>query len=176
MKKCYEEAVQSVHAENQDWMLPIAILNKNIQEENLSLYIFSFSNEDSWPIVSQLLTDNQYPENWQAIHWMNEEFRRIGIPKDIYLEESLLGQFYSKYSLARAITSRSEKIKYTFKVSRFYYALIHFRKETFISSMFYLGYNLFYLVSDFYFLKIKPRFDFGYYIKRLFGIKREDPS
>jgi len=172
MKKCFEEAIVSVNAENQDWMLPINILNKNIQEENLTSYIYSFSNEDSWPVVSQLLTNLEYPKNWFAIHWMNEEFRRIGIPKDIYLMESLLGQFYSKFSLGRPISSSTEKIKYTFKVSRFYYALIHFRKETFISSMFYLGYNLFYLVSDFYFLKIKPRFDFGYYFKRMLGIKR----
>jgi hypothetical protein len=172
MKKCFEEAIVSVNAENQDWMLPINILNKNIQEENLTSYIYSLSNEDSWPVVSQLLTNLEYPKNWFAIHWMNEEFRRIGIPKDIYLMESLLGKLYSKFSLGRPISSSTEKIKYTFKVSRFYYALIHFRKETFISSMFYLGYNLFYLVSDFYFLKIKPRFDFGYYFKRMLGIKR----
>jgi hypothetical protein len=176
MKKCFEEAIVSVNAENQDWMLPINILNKNIQEENLTSYIYSLSNEDSWPVVSQLLTNLEYPKNWFAIHWMNEEFRRIGIPKDIYLMESLLGKLYSKFSLGRPISSSTEKIKYTFKVSRFYYALIHFRKETFISSMFYLGYNLFYLVSDFYFLKIKPRFDFGYYFKRMLGIKREDKS
>lgn len=174
MKKCFEESIDTVNADNQDWMLPINILNKYIQEENLEQYIYSFSNEDSWPVVSQLLTQSAYPPNWSAIHWMNEEFRRINIPKDIYLKESLLGLYYARFSLAQPITSSSEKIKYTFKVSRFYYALIHFRKETFISSMFYLGYNLFYIVSDFYFLKIKPRFDFGYYFKRMLGIKRED--
>lgn len=176
MKKCFEEAVHSVNAENQDWMLPINILNKNIQKENLTQFIYSFTNEDSWPVISQLLTNIEYPKNWFAIHWMNEEFRRIGIPKDIYLKESLLGQFYVQFSLGQPIISRSEKIKYTFKVSRFYYALIHFRKETFISSMYYLCYNLFYLVSDFYFLKIKPRVDFGYYFKRMLGIKRKDLS
>jgi hypothetical protein len=176
MKKCFVESIDTVNADNQDWMLPINILNKYIQEENLEQYIYSFSNEDSWPVVSQLLTQSAYPPNWSAIHWMNEEFRRINIPKNIYLKESLLGQFYARFSLAQPIISNSEKIKYTFKVSRFYYALIHFRKETFISSMYYLGYNLFYIVSDFYFLKIKPRFDFGYYFKRMLGIKREDKS
>jgi len=174
MKKCFEESKNTVNADNQDWMLPINILNKNIKEENLEKYIYSFSNEDSWPTVSQLLTDKQYPKSWSAIHWMNEEFRRINIPKDIYLKESLLGQFYAQFSLAQPITSKSEKIKYTFKVSRFNYAIIHFSKETFISSMYYLSYNLFYLVSDYYFLKIKPKFDFGYYLKRMVGIKRED--
>lgn len=161
MLKCYEQAVKSVHAENKDWMLPINILNQNIKEEKLSSYIYSFTNEDSWPIVSQLLTDRQYPQDWQAIHWMNEEFRRIGIPKNVYIKEGLLGHLMGKYQLGKEISSSIHKLRYIYITGRFYYALIHFRRETFLSSMYYLGYNFFYLISDFYFLRIKPRFDIG---------------
>ncbi len=161
MLRCYEQAAASVHADNKDWMLPINILNQHIKEEQLSEYIYSFTNEDSWPIVSQLLTGRQYPQDWQAIHWMNEEFRRIGIPKDVYIKESLLGHLLNKYQLGQEISSGIQKLRYTYFTGRFYYALIHFKRETFLSSMYYLGYNFFYLISDFYFLRIKPRFDIG---------------
>ncbi|MCO5229619.1 MAG: capsular polysaccharide synthesis protein [Chitinophagales bacterium] len=172
MKKCYEEAKEAVHAESNDWMLPINILNQNIKEEQLTQYVYSFSNEDSWITVSSLLIYPKYPQSWHAIHWMNEEFRRIKISKEIYLQSSVLGNHYEKYNLGIPIKTKLGKLQYTFNASKVYYAMIHFRRETFFSSMYYLMYNLFYLFSDFYFLKIRPRFDLVYYLKRLVGIKR----
>ncbi|MCZ2393617.1 MAG: hypothetical protein LC105_07175 [Chitinophagales bacterium] len=174
MQKCYEEAKDTVNADNSDWMLPINILNKHIQEENLTQYVYTFSNEDSWITVSPLLLYSVCPETWSAIHWMNEEFRRIKIPKDIYIEDSVLGNLYKEFGIGGAIESRTAQIRYSLKASRLYYALLHFRRETLLSSMYYLVYNFYYLLSDFYFLKIKPRFDIGYYLKRMVGIKRKD--
>ena len=174
MLKCYEDSKDVVNAENKDWMLPINILNNNIKDENLQQYVYTFSNEDSWITVSPLLLYSKLEEDWYAIHWMNEEFRRIKIPKDTYISDSVLGHLYEKYRLGKPVSTTLEKVGYSFRASRLYYAIIHFRRETLLSSLYYLGYNFFYLISDFYFLKVKPRFDIGYYLKRMIGIKRED--
>lgn len=161
MKRCYELASEKVTADNTDWMLPIQILNDNIRELQLQNYIFNFSNEDSWLVVGPLLSTVPDSVPWKAIHWMNEEFRRIGISKNEYIQDSFLGQQFSKYQLGTPIQSVLKSISYTFKTGRLYYAVIHFKRETFLSSLYYFGYNLFYFVSDFYFLKIKPRWDIG---------------
>lgn len=161
MKICFEQASIQVTSDNTDWMLPINILNENIKKLGLHQYTYSFSNEDSWPVVSPLLCHQEVSKSWKAIHWMNEEFRRIGISKIDYLPYSFLGHLYNRYQLGRPIQSLIPTIQYTFKTGRVYYALIHFRRETFLSSLYYFGYNLFYFVSDIYFLKIKPRWDIG---------------
>ncbi|MCO5233322.1 MAG: capsular polysaccharide synthesis protein [Chitinophagales bacterium] len=123
MKKCYEEAKDSVNADNSDWMLPINILNKHIHEENLTQYVYTFSNEDRWTTVCPLLLHSVYPETWSAIHWMNEEFRTLNISKEHFISDSVLGQLYQEAELGFAISDFKSKIKYRIKASSIFYML-----------------------------------------------------
>ena len=162
MLRCYEQAVEQVNENSRDWMLPIRILNDNIKALGLNNYVYSFSNEDSWPSLSRLVISSpEIPAHWQAIHWMNEEFRRLNIAKEFYTESSFLGKCMQAHQLAKPIKGFWNIAKYRFKVSRWYYAFLHLRRETIWQSIYYLAYNLFYAISDLYFVTIKPHFDIG---------------
>jgi hypothetical protein len=168
MRLCYEQAVEQIDAENKDWMTPIRILNDNIRNLGLYHYVKKFSNDDSWPTVSQLVSGSiEIPKHWQIIHWMNEEFRRLEIPKNVFLEHSFLGMQLSRHNLGAPILDWKLAYWYRFKTSRLYYAILHFRRETLLSSIYYLGFNVFYAISDLYFVQIKPRFDLMAYLRKL---------
>lgn len=98
MKKCYEQALAVVTEDNRNWDLPIQILNQNITELQLSKYIKEISNQDKWGIVVKYLHKKvTIPENWYAIHWINEEWRRNGISRESFKRKSLLGALIEKY-------------------------------------------------------------------------------
>jgi hypothetical protein len=169
MRACYEDALD-IDEDNRDWMAPIKILNHHIERLGLTQHVAVVSNDDSWPEISRLITGiEKLPATWHFIHWMNEEFRRLGLDKSKYIRRSTYGQFCSQYSLGDRILFFKDGFLYRVKAGRIYYAILHFRRETFLESMYYLGYNLFYAVSDLYFVRIKPHFDIGKLVRNLFG-------
>jgi hypothetical protein len=119
---CYEKAIASMNAHNEDWMLPIRILLQGIKKFNLVEFIYDFSNPDSFPVVSKLITKNKpLPQNWFIIHWMNEEFRRIGIPKQQVIKGSWLHVYMRLYHIDIEILTGSNKRSYLKKLSRWNY-------------------------------------------------------
>lgn len=181
MKLCYDEAISAIDEENKDWMAPIRILNKHIRNLDLERYTRKFSNSDSWPEVSRLLTPGHKPENqWKAIHWMNEEFRRIGLPKDKYVKGSFLGTMFEQFGLGTPVKSGMEKWSYSFRSSLIYYTLLNLTKEqvvdalssrrNFRQKLYYLGYNIYYFISDLYFVHTKPYFDIGKYVRTFLSL------
>lgn len=124
MKWCYEEAIQKVNAFNADWMLPIQILNDGILKFGLATYIQKISNDDSFPEVAKLLSSSQKIQNdWKIIHWMNEEFRRLNIAKDICLQTSTLHELYDKHHITHKNYEGLDIIKNKILLSRFYYLI-----------------------------------------------------
>jgi len=124
MKWCYNEASQKVNTENTNWMLPIQILNDGISRFNLSHYIQKISNDDSFPEVTKLLSSNQkIPNDWKIIHWMNEEFRRLNIAKDICLKSSTLHVLYNKHHINHKNYVGLNILKNKILLSRLYYLL-----------------------------------------------------
>ena len=98
MKRCYEQGIACVDENNKDWNLPIQILNDTIKELGLSIYIKTISNHDKWNDVRKMLfKDVNFPESWWAIHWINEEWRRNNIDKNIFYKGSSIGKLYEKF-------------------------------------------------------------------------------
>ncbi len=124
MKWCYELAIEKVDENNKDWMLPIYILNDGITKFNLINYIQKISNNDSFPEVAKLLSSsNNISNEWKIIHWMNEEFRRLNISKEICLPNSTLQQLYSKHNIKYQTYKGFEIIKNKILLSRYAYLL-----------------------------------------------------
>ena len=124
MKWCYELAIEKVDENNKDWMLPIYILNDGITKFNLINYIQKISNNDSFPEVAKLLSSSNNISNaWKIIHWMNEEFRRLNISKEICLPNSTLQQLYSKHNIKYQTYKGFEIIKNKILLSRYAYLL-----------------------------------------------------
>ena len=100
MLYCYENALKNVTASNTDWMLPLKILKSGISKYHLESYIKDISNYDSWPDVAKMLKQNQNtPEHWYAIHWMNEEWRSKGLDKYDFRIDSAYGNLLIKHGL-----------------------------------------------------------------------------
>src|SRR5262249_37693959 len=79
MRETYEQTLQ-VANENSPWLLPNQILAENVKRLGLSRYIRpNFCNADSWPDVVQPFIENDYapPDEWYAIHWLNEVWRTL---------------------------------------------------------------------------------------------------
>jgi hypothetical protein len=122
MAWCYDKAVSSMNAQNEDWMLPIRILYQGIKMFTLDKYIQDFSNPDSFPVVSKMIVSKKaLPQHWRIIHWMNEEFRRIGIPKHQVVEGSQLCELMQRYHINVEVLSGSKKRVYLKKLSRWNY-------------------------------------------------------
>jgi len=95
MKRCYEQAINEVDENNTDWNKPIRILNDNIEQLGLSLYIQKISNDDKWNDVRKLLYKNEkIPDSWHAIHLVNEEWRRNNINKNFFFKGSAIARLY----------------------------------------------------------------------------------
>lgn len=124
MKWCYEQAVEKINSENKNWMLPIEILNDGIAKFNLTNYIQKISNNDSFPEVAKLLRSAEnISSDWKIIHWMNEEFRRLNISKEICLPNSTLHQLYSKHKIKHQTYMGFEIVKNKILLSRYTYLL-----------------------------------------------------
>lgn len=72
-------ATEPVASEHTPWLLPIRVLNTCVREAGLTSYVIpEMSNRDKWNDVSMLILGRQeLPEQWYAIHWMNERWRTI---------------------------------------------------------------------------------------------------
>jgi len=98
MKFCYEKAALEINAENRDWNKPIQILVDEVTNQHLENYILELTNPDSWKLLRKFLFKKiSLPPNWHAIHWVNEEWRRNHITKDIYFTKSTFGKLMLEY-------------------------------------------------------------------------------
>jgi len=127
MEWCYKRAVVEVDSENVQWELPIRILNDGINQYDLTGHTKMISNDDSWPLVAKHVGGKPpIPNNWYAIHWMNEEWRRLGLNKErVYPDSNLQAQF-AKYRVRIDTLSGMKKMYSIFKLNRFYYGLKNF--------------------------------------------------
>jgi hypothetical protein len=121
MKRCYDEAIETVTEENTDWHKPIAILNNNIAALNLEQYIYkNVSNEDKWDITSKFIWSNEtLPEHWHFIHWQNEEWRAKKVNRNSFYFQSALAKLLRVHQLVEIPQSRMAEIINTFKHSSF---------------------------------------------------------
>jgi hypothetical protein len=126
MKHCYEKAIIEVRQENQNWMLPIEILNEGITIFKLKNYIKKFSNIDSFPIVATLLLKpKKINENWFAFHWMNEEFRRLNLSKNCFESKATIGYLLKKHGIEFEKYIEKKRILNFIKLNRFYYLYVN---------------------------------------------------
>lgn len=127
MKWCYDRAANEVKSDNQDWLLPIRILNEGVVKYGLHGYIQRFSNEDSFPVILKMLRNNQQiPDEWHIIHWMNEEFRRMGYRKDHVREKCTLAHFYTKYGIPFTQMDKMS-FKESFNFTKVYYTWVNLK-------------------------------------------------
>ena len=128
MQWCYEKALSTIDAENIDWTLPIRILNEGIMQFRLSSFIQQVSNADSWLEVSGYLRKKPIPAEYFCIHWMHEEWRRIGISKDYFPKTSNFFLLAKKYQvpLINSEIHWADKLFFYIKTSKIYYILINF--------------------------------------------------
>ena len=132
MFACYKRAKAEISADNVDWLKPIVILNEAIAAFKLTHCVQQMSNDDSFPIVAKMLSSNKkIPQYWQAIHWMNEEFRRLDLPKNSFLKESVIGAFLSKYEIDFFEIKGINALIYSAKTSRIRYLWINAKKIIF---------------------------------------------
>jgi len=111
MQYCYERAFREVDENNRDWHLPIQILNDGIEQMGLSGYIRNITNPESWYENRKMIIGKiDIPENWYAIHWINEEWRRNGINKNYALEGSTLHHLFLQHKLDPGKLTLPQKI------------------------------------------------------------------
>lgn len=126
MQWCYEKSIADVNDENTNWLLPIEILKKGVYHFNLEEYIQNISNPDSFPIVKKLFIHSSTNINhWGAIHWMNEEFRRLQIDKNFVISGSTYQSLLDIYHIPYKIATQKEARKIKWKVSKIQYAFIN---------------------------------------------------
>lgn len=128
MHYCYERALNEISANNKHWMLPITILNDGIQKFQLQQFVCSFTNDDSWPLVSTYIThQKKFDNHWKAFHWMNEEWRRYQLDKNIFIQHSCIQQLLADYSIPHTIYTTSEATKIKSKLNKWNYMLINLK-------------------------------------------------
>jgi hypothetical protein len=131
MKRCYERA-RVLNAKNQDWEAPIRILNEEINNLGLNQFSKVFSNDDSWPVISNLVSSRRKDiGQWHFIHWMNEEFRALNISKERFPEAGWLGQLLRGYHLNTVKMTLRQSITFRWKTNMAHYFLTHARKGSF---------------------------------------------
>ncbi|MBR5983256.1 MAG: hypothetical protein IK025_05995 [Bacteroidales bacterium] len=125
MEKCYNEAVSKVDENNRDWHLPIQILVDNVKEMGLGECVKSFSNVDSWNVVRKMLYKNVVvPESWSVIHWVNEEWRRNGIDRNVFLKSSLFAELARRNDVPIEYAGIVKGVQTRFKLSLLWHGLM----------------------------------------------------
>jgi len=92
MKDSYEETAATVN-EQSEWLAPNRILNKNV--ERLGLGQFSkpdICNVDSWLHIIRHFIEKYapIPDQWYAIHWINEFWRTLKTDRGYYRGRKIL--------------------------------------------------------------------------------------
>lgn len=124
MLSCYMEAIETVDENNKDWHKPIIILNEHIKRNYLQSFIVNLSNEDRWLKIRKYLVKNEpVPIDWYAIHWVNVEWARNKIDKNIAIENSTYYRLLTKNEINISILKGVKKIFYLFKMSWFWSAV-----------------------------------------------------
>lgn len=101
MDYCYKRAIAEVTATNKDWLLPIQILNEGITQFKLIEFSKTFTNEDSWPLISKMFFTKSLPSSkWLGIHWMNEEWRRFNLDKNKCISNTNLNKLYQSNGIS----------------------------------------------------------------------------
>lgn len=129
MWHCYQEASQKVNADNQDWFLPIRILNDGIAAFGLLDFVCpGMTNRDRWEEVSRLhdpffffgknkhgvtlalveslcrrVKGKNYPlspRKFRALHLMNEEWRSRGLDKFAVVRGSAMDRLYGAHGMS----------------------------------------------------------------------------
>ena len=127
MNWCYKEAASKITPDNKDWLLPVRILNDGIRLFGLTQSIVSFTNNDSWPLVSKYLCKDKPFQQWKAFHWMNEEFRRLSIPKHQVIGKSTLGKLMCFHGIQPEILTGEDVLEYKRKASLMNYLKVNLR-------------------------------------------------
>ena len=86
MAKAYE-ATAAIAGEDTPWLEPLRILSRLVESEGLQRYIRDdIANPDLWSEYIRPLIENfnELPEEWVAIHWMNEFFRTLNVDEGHY--------------------------------------------------------------------------------------------
>ena len=79
MKRAYEETLK-VAGNNVDWLYANKILSREVRRSRLMRAVRSdICNQDSWigPVGQMMEREFEFPDNWYAIHWLNEVNRTI---------------------------------------------------------------------------------------------------
>lgn len=128
MQYCYENAVQQITQDNKDWMLPINILNSGIEKFNLNQFIRKLSSEDSWVIISKLLTsDTNFEKDWYVIHWMNEEWRRFELDKNAFVPTSAIERLLTTFHVHHALLNKKQSKMLHYKLGKWNYRFINIK-------------------------------------------------
>ena len=125
MKKCYDEAAERVDENNRNWHLPIQILVDNVNAMGLESCVKTFSNEDSWNDVRKMLAKKTFvPNSWYVIHWVNEEWRRNRIDRNLFLKSSLFSELASLNDVHLEYANFIKAVSSRFKLSLFWHGLM----------------------------------------------------
>ena len=93
MRQVYRETAASVSKDTDDYLLPNRILSRHVQRAGLEGCIVpNMSNPDSWfdfvrPLIER---GSAIPDEWYAIHWINEMWRTLKEDNGLYRGQRLL--------------------------------------------------------------------------------------
>ena len=122
MKRCYDEAVCEVDAENTDWHKPIEILNRNVFDLGLERSIRDdLSLPDRWDVLRKLIRRRRpIPAEHFFVHWMNEEWRHRCIDKENVRFASTLGRLMQRHGVLPESYTMRDRIRNGFQHSALY--------------------------------------------------------
>jgi len=116
MKRCFFEAKEKITTGNNDWNLPIRILNNNVVNLGLLHFVKDFTNIDNWNYVKKFILYNAKVNNkWKIIHLVNEDWNKNKIDKKAIPRWSFLGKLLKKYEIKQNAGFLSE-LKNAFKI------------------------------------------------------------
>ena len=132
MEWCFKKAIEVVHADSTNWLLPIEILRAGVEQFQLTQYIQDISNPDSFPLVRELYIHHKTnTANWKVIHWMNEEFRRMQLDKNIAIKDSHYQILLEKHRIPYRTANKEEAQKIIWETSKFSYAVLNLKARYF---------------------------------------------
>lgn len=124
MKHCYEESLDKVNEDNQDWHKPIQILCDQVLARGLGKYVKELAPVDSWNIIRKFLYKKvELNPDWYIIHWINVEWTRYALSKDHFLMNSQIAEFCERFHVEAELLSGEEE-KQTRKKLHFFRAAL----------------------------------------------------